>query len=237
MAKIILTKGGKILKEIPLVKERTNIGRRPHNDVVIEDVIISADHAAINMSFGEPVLEDLNSTNGTLVNGQPIKKHFLRNQDVIELAEYRFQFLVEPYTHDEHLDLASESIINEISLDLLRNHTYPKMWGATETLGIKRRSVSAIKLLNGASAGKEINLAKPLTTLGKLGMQVVVITEYAQEYWLSHVEGEVYPMINGCSIGTDTYCMSHGDVIDLVGMKIKFLDYKNLISIYPSKGI
>jgi pSer/pThr/pTyr-binding forkhead associated (FHA) protein len=217
MAKIILAKSGKILQEIALIKERVTIGRRPYNDVVIEDVAISGEHAVIAMNLNDALLEDLNSTNGTQVNGQPIKKHFLQNQDVIELADYRLQYVADTS--------ASDLAAIDVNVDLILNNIYPEMWDATATPSVKPRSVCAIKLLTGAIAGKEIDLAKPLTTLGQPGLQVAAIARHAHGYCLSHVEGEVYPMINGHSIGMDACFMSHGDVIDLAGMRLKFLAY------------
>lgn len=226
MAKIILAKGGKILQEIPLIKERITIGRRAHNDVVIEDVAISGEHALITINFNDALLEDLNSTNGTQVNGQPIKKHFLQNQDVIELADYRLRYVADTDACEERSDSTSKPTSNDINLDSILNNIYPKMWSATAAApSVKRRSVCAIKLLTGASAGKEIDLAKPLTTLGQPGLQVAAIARHAHGYCLSHVEGNVYPLINGHSIGDDVYFMSHGDVIDLAGTRMKFLAY------------
>ena len=86
MAKLILSMDGLVLKEIVLNKERLSIGRKPHNDIQIDNLAISGEHAVIVTILNDSFLEDLNSTNGTLVNGQPIKKHILRNKDVIELA-------------------------------------------------------------------------------------------------------------------------------------------------------
>lgn len=93
MAKIILTLGEKQLREIPLSKERVMIGRRPHNDIVIDDLAISGEHAIIVSTDRDAFLEDLNSTNGTKVNGQPVKKHYLQHQDCIELATYRLLYV------------------------------------------------------------------------------------------------------------------------------------------------
>ncbi|OGB25416.1 MAG: hypothetical protein A3I66_15290 [Burkholderiales bacterium RIFCSPLOWO2_02_FULL_57_36] len=225
MAKIILTKGDKILQEIVLVKERVTIGRRPHNDVVIEDIAISGEHAVIHTNFSEAVLEDLNSTNGVQVNGQPIKTHFLQNQDVVELAEYRLRYIAEIYGGEENSHAASAPMTQDIRLDLLLDSPYPNMRGAMVAPSVNSRSGCAIKLLNGACAGKQIDLTKPLTTLGQPGLQVAAIARIAQAYYLAHVEGTVYPLLNGHSIGANACNMAHGDVIDLVGARIKFLFY------------
>src|SRR5207237_1334129 len=95
MAKLILSMDGLVLKEIPLTKERTTIGRKPHNDIQIDNLAVSGEHAVIVTILNDSFLEDLGSTNGTVVNGNPIKKHFLQNNDVIELGKYKLKFIGE----------------------------------------------------------------------------------------------------------------------------------------------
>lgn len=95
MAKLILSMDGLVLKEIPLTKERTTIGRKPHNDIQIDNLAISGEHAVIVTILNDSFLEDLNSTNGTYINGQSVKKHFLQNGDVIELGKYRLKYVSE----------------------------------------------------------------------------------------------------------------------------------------------
>ena len=93
MAKLILSMDGLVLKEIPLTKERTTLGRKPHNDIQIDNLAVSGEHAVIVTILNDSFLEDLGSTNGTVVNGNPVKKHFLQNNDVIELGKYKLKFV------------------------------------------------------------------------------------------------------------------------------------------------
>src|SRR5260221_8610567 len=95
MAKLILSMDGLVLKEIALTKERTTIGRKPHNDIQIDNLAVSGEHAVIVTILQDSFLEDLGSTNGTVVNGQPIKKHFLQNNDIIELGKYKLKYVNE----------------------------------------------------------------------------------------------------------------------------------------------
>ena len=95
MAKLILSMDGLVLKEIPLSKERTTIGRKPHNDIQIDNLAVSGEHAVIVTILNDSFMEDLGSTNGTLVNGNSVKKHFLQNNDVIELGKYKLKFIQE----------------------------------------------------------------------------------------------------------------------------------------------
>lgn len=200
MAKIILAMNNVVMREISLSKERTTIGRSPHNDVVIDDRAISAEHAVIVTVDKDAFLEDLNSTNGTQVNGQPIKKHFLQENDVIELAQYRVTYVSSTSPGDH---VSAPSLIEGV---------------------FTRRSsgIGVIKVLNGANAGKETVLSKSLTTIGRPGLQVAVILRRSNGYFLTHVEGDAYPLVNGVSINPERHFMLHGDVIELAGVKIQF---------------
>src|SRR3954471_5702571 len=95
MAKLILSMDGLVLKEFSLTKEKTTIGRKPHNDIQIDNLAVSGEHAVIVTILTDSFLEDLGSTNGTLVNGQSVKKHFLQNNDVVELGKYKLKYMVE----------------------------------------------------------------------------------------------------------------------------------------------
>ncbi len=202
MAKIILSKDGKVVLEMTLRKERVTIGRRPHNDIVINDPAVSAEHAVIVALELDSFLEDLNSTNGTKVNGQPVKKHFLQNEDVIELAQYRITYLEGSHVRDGNLtDRATKP----------------------EDASSGASQVARIRMLTGASAGREIILNKPITTIGKPAWQIVAIMLQPQGYSIAHVEGENCLMINDVLIGVKSYQLAHGDVIDLPGARMQFL--------------
>src|SRR5881409_1825336 len=95
MAKLILSMDNLVLKESALANERTTIGRKPHNDIQIDNLAVSGEHAVIVTILQDSFLEDLGSTNGTVVNGQPVKKHFLQNNDIIELGKYKLKYVNE----------------------------------------------------------------------------------------------------------------------------------------------
>src|SRR6187549_950739 len=95
MAKLILSLDGSVIRELPLDKERITIGRKPQNDIQIENLAVSGEHACIVTILADSFLEDLGSTNGTLVNGNQVKKHILQNNDVIEIGKYKMKYVVE----------------------------------------------------------------------------------------------------------------------------------------------
>src|SRR5437588_4155608 len=118
MAKLILSMDGLVLKEIPLAKERTTIGRKPHNDIQIDNLAVSGEHAVIVTILNDSFLEDLGSTNGTVVNGNPIKKHFLQNNDVIELGKYKLKFVGEaaPAAAGEKADFEKTMVLRPAAM-------------------------------------------------------------------------------------------------------------------------
>src|SRR3972149_3289993 len=207
MAKLILSMDGLVLKEITLTKERTTIGRKPHNDIQIDNLAVSGEHAVIVTILNDSFLEDLGSTNGTLVNGQPIKKHFLQNADVIELGKYKLKYISDvPAAGKGPQDFEKTMVIrpggapkpgqapgpwtsqqaNTVSASqgmptMSTSQGMPAM-GASQpqtsmstSQPVAAGRVAAIQILSGANAGKEMELTKALTTLGKPGGQGAVI--------------------------------------------------------------
>jgi pSer/pThr/pTyr-binding forkhead associated (FHA) protein len=194
---------GLVLKEIGLNKDRMTIGRRSSNDIQIDNLAISGEHAVVVTILDDSFLEDLNSTNGTLVNGQPIKKHFLKNGDVVELGKYKLKYIVEAAPTDR---------------DFEKNPAPEPDAPSPE----EEPAVGVIQVLNGAKAGRELELTKTLTTLGKPGRQVAVIAHRAQGYFLTHVEGKTFPIVNGQTLDVQAYPLKDHDVIEIDGIKMEF---------------
>lgn len=190
MAKVVVTLNGQVQKEFNIDRARLNIGRRPGNDLVLDHLAVSGRHAAIDTTSEGTFILDLGSTNGTSVNGQPIKKHLLHHDDVIEMGKYQLKFVVEVDNY-------------QISPD--------------ETL-----KTGTIKVLNGANAGKEMVLSKPVTSLGSPGILVVSIAREGNRFKITFVEGKVFPKINGEAIDARPRVLEHGDEIDLSGTKMAF---------------
>jgi pSer/pThr/pTyr-binding forkhead associated (FHA) protein len=224
MAKLILSMDGLVLKEIPLTKERTTIGRKPHNDIQIDNLAVSGEHAVIVTILNDSFLEDLGSTNGTVVNGNPIKKHFLQNNDVVELGKYKLKFVGEaaPAATGDKADFEKTMVLrpSAIKAAAAAAAAAPAVTAAPPKPG--GQPLGAIQLLSGGNAGKELELTKPLTTLGKPGVQVAVLTRRPQGYFITHVEGEKRPTVNGAEIGAAPHSLKDHDVIELAGVKMEF---------------
>lgn len=230
MAKLILSMDGLVLKEILLNKERLTIGRKPHNDIQIDNLAISGEHAVVVTILNDSFLEDMNSTNGTLVNGQPIKKHFLRNNDVVELGKYKLKYMADlqvgsglPSEYEKTSAIRSGSFRPQ-DMQLVETGTksnvaplVPPPSPAANAL-----AAAAVQLLNGANAGKELDLTKTLTTLGKPGLQVAVIAKRPHGYFITHVEGVQYPIVNGRMLDAQAHQLKDHDVIEIAGTKMEF---------------
>ncbi len=251
MAKLILSMDGLVLKEIPLVKERTTIGRRATNDIQIDNLAMSGEHAVIVQILNDCFLEDLGSTNGTMVNGQPIKKHFLQHNDVIELGKYRLKYINEQTAATGQAEFEKTMILRPTAVPKVPgaprtgdtqigasagNATVPGAIASHTQAGAAAAAsapptppaapaatpLGAVQILNGPNAGKELELSKPLTTLGKPGVQVAVITRRPQGYFVTHVEGKDFPVVNGKALDSQAHALKDHDVIEISGTKMEF---------------
>ena len=186
MPKMIITLDGNVLKEVQLTKDRTSFGRRPYNDIVIDNMAVSGEHAVLQMLGSESHIEDLNSTNGTYVNGKVVKKQQLHHNDLVEIGKYQIQYL-------------DESQQSQVITS------------------------GTIKVLSGPAAGREMALVKPVTSLGKAGVSVATITRNARGFAFTHVEGDTPPAVNGAGVGNETVILRNGDLIDLAGTQMQFV--------------
>ena len=288
MAKLILSVDGQVLKEYQLTKERTLIGRKPHNDIPIDNLAVSGEHAAIITILNDSFIEDLGSTNGTMVNGKPVKKHFLQNNDVVEIGKHKLKYFNDAPTAATAADFEKTMIIRNpakaapppvadkgmgdtqtnlkaMAPDAPRPAATPPSASTTATsppapapvpatstsppapapsaapahapspapahapaappasaAGATPLREAAIQVLSGAAAGRTLDLTKNLTTIGKPGMQVAVITKRPNGYFITHVEGATYPTLNGASLGAQARALGDHDLIEIAGVKMEF---------------
>ena len=265
MAKLILSVDGTVLKEITLNKERTTLGRKPHNDIQVDNLAVSGEHAAIITILNDSFIEDLNSTNGTLVNGKPIKKHFLQNNDVIEIGKHKLKYFNDAPVAATSADFEKTMIIRKAPAAAPSAPAAPAMPVSDTQTNLKPLSMpgatsppapvaapaqpaaapaaaplrpnppappahdpngpardSAIQVLSGAAAGRTLDLTKNLTTIGKPGVQVAVITRRPTGFFITHVEGTTFPTINGVPLGAQAQQLGDHDLIEIAGVKMEF---------------
>ena len=324
MAKVIVSLDGLVLQEVTLSKERTTIGRKSHNDIHIDNLAVSGDHAAIVQVVEDHFIEDLGSTNGTLVNGKPVKRQLLKSNDVIELGKFKLEFVgrTAPQGQDA-ADYEKTMVFRRPAVPAAPAASGPQASPAPASAaartppaaspasqpapgpaaarsapaappasppspaaspaappvapataaaaaraavpapgpagtatppaaarpaaaaaGASPRAASsppaavareaavpsrsaqpwgAIRIVSGPGAGAERPLTKPVTTIGKAGVQVAMLTRRTQGYYLTHVEGSNQPQVNGQRIGAEPFPLNDHDVIELTGLKVEFL--------------
>ena len=274
MAKLILSLDGQLIKEFTLSKERTTIGRKPHNDIQIDNLAVSGEHAIIMTILNDSFLEDLGSTNGTLVNGQPVKKHFLQSSDTVEIGKYKLKYMNEAPASMNQAEFEKTMVLRAPaaaapkqqvreptdtqtniqatpnSSDIVANaqpaagaaaasaaptasalskpavspaaSPQPGQPAVPAAAAPPAQGIGTIQILSGANAGKELPLSKPLTTLGKPGIQVAVIAKRPQGYFLTHVEGANFPAVNGKTLDAQAHQLLDHDIIELAGVKMEF---------------
>lgn len=204
MPKMIVSLDGVVIKEVQLSKDRTSLGRRPYNDIVIDNLAVSGEHAVLQMSGGEVYVEDLNSTNGTYVNGKTVKKQLLQNGDAVEIGKYSIQYVRDAGTAGPARASAAAAA------------------AAATPDGVGTAGAS-IRVLSGAAAGREVPLLKVVTTIGKPGIAVAAITRRAHTFVIAHVEGQNKAVVNGVPVGTEPVTLKNGDLFELAGTKMQFI--------------
>ncbi len=217
MAKIIVSLDDNLIKIVPLNKDRMTLGRRPYNDIVVDNLAVSGEHAALQVIGHDYFIEDLNSTNGTYINEQKIKRQILKNGDTIEIGKYAIKYVQDGVT-------SQSATLNPVSASL--NVNDEKLVEEKKPLFEQTKFAEAyvaIKILSGASTGKELPLVKIVTTIGKPGEAVIAITKRPKSYMVAHVEGATRPSLNGVSFGIDAVPLKNGDLFELAGTAMQFI--------------
>ncbi len=214
MPKMIVSIDGVVIKEVQLTKDRTTLGRRPYNDIVIDNLAVSGEHAVIQLAGTEVSLEDLNSTNGTYINGKAVKKQMLANNDTVEIGKYKIKYVNEQ--QGEGFERTMVIKAGAAGFGASSPQAVPPM------AGVAPASNAAIKVLSGAAAGREVPLVKVVTTIGKPGVAVAAITKRPHGFVVAHVEGVNRPTLNGTPIGADPVTLKDGDVLELAGTQMQF---------------
>ena len=235
MAKLILSFDGAMIKTVELNKERTTIGRRPENDIQVDNLAVSGQHAVVTTILNDSVVEDMHSTNGTMVNGKIVQKHLLQHGDTIEIGKHMIKYVVENTTAKPYQDFAKTMVIRKpeagtggapaAPAQVLADAPVARPAPPPAPAPTAARE-AGLQILTGSNAGRVLDLNKSLTTLGKAGHQVAVFTRRPVGFFVTHVEGDVFPLVNGEAIGTQARQLNDQDTIEIAGTKMSFF-YKN----------
>lgn len=206
MPRIVIMMDGIVIREVELTKERTSLGRRPYNDIVIENLAVSGEHAAFFMTPRDVTIEDLNSTNGTFVNGKAIRKQLLKHGDELEVGKYKLRFESEQEPDFEETQMVS------------RHKPVHVVRPAAE-----RNVTGSIKVLSGPANGREMSLTKVVTTVGKPGVSIAAITHRGHYFSIHFIEGAETPVLNGIAITSEPIILKNGDHMVLAGTHMQFI--------------
>ncbi len=244
MARLMLSLDGQVLAEYNMNKERYTIGRLPDNDIRIDNPSVSGHHSLIINILNDSFLEDLNSTNGTYVNGKLIKKHAMQHGDVITVGHHQLRFVdtqsgdasqeefektmvINTSTQGEDRIRRVGQAVDQAAKSIAAKKTGPAAAPVEQAPAAVAISKAKLQVLSGAFAGRELELTKALTTLGRPGIQVAAITRRAEGYYIVHVdsgkEGD-YPLVNGTPIGPQARRLNDNDVVQLAGVKMGFFE-------------
>ncbi|MEE8320896.1 MAG: FHA domain-containing protein [Gammaproteobacteria bacterium] len=235
MAKLVLSMNGMVQGEFELDQERLTIGRKPDNDIPIDNLAVSGKHALIITILDDSFLEDLGSTNGTYINGKLVKKHALKDGDIVAIGKHELKYINEHASVDDDEfektmiikpGSASAAVAAAQAAEKAGVAAAPPTPTAATPAASGGMPLGRLTVLNGPIAGKELELTKALITLGKPGTQVAVISRRPQGYFLTHIEsdgdGKRYPVVNGEPIGPKAYQLKDSDLIELAGIRMEF---------------
>ncbi|MGW8420007.1 MULTISPECIES: FHA domain-containing protein [Comamonas] len=237
MPTLVISIDGAVIKEVQLTKERTTLGRRPYNDIVIENLAVSGEHAVLTISGGKVSIEDLRSTNGTYVNGRAIQKQDLLNGDLLDIGRYKIRFLdtVNADSSAPSPAQSSKKALAHISEEADSGYAKvasPSGFGEISSfsstiqgsLAALPERHAVIRMLTGSLAGREIPLFKVVTTLGKPGVAIASITQKPHGFVLTQLEGASEDLkLNGQVVGPLSVPLLNGDTVDLAGSTMRFV--------------
>lgn len=219
MPKVAVILDEQVIKEVELTKERTTLGRRPYNDIVIENLTVSGEHIALSMAGERVTVEDLNSTNGTYVGGRAIKTHLLQHGDVLEVGKYKIRFTSEPDG-----DAFEKTMIFKPGAAGMPPRPPAMAARPPSPAPVVHPELHGwIKVLSGNAAGREMALSKIVTTVGKPGVSVAAITQRRHGFVVHHVEGSDRLLLNGVPVAEEPSELKNGDLIVLAGTQMQFL--------------
>lgn len=203
MARLIITHQGTVIKEYDLSKEKVTVGRKPSNDIILDDPTVSGLHAAF-LHMQHTYIEDMNSTNGIMLNGKTVNKRQLNHGDIVQIGQHEFKFIDDAVQDFEKTVVIAPQV--------------------QETKQEKKAVKASVVIAKGAKAGDSIALNKPYTKLGSAS-QVAVIARRGQSYYLMPMTGGAQgdsPKLNGRQIGAESMLLGDGDVIEVAATELKF---------------
>jgi len=223
MAKLVLSKEGEVAGHYFLDAARFVIGREPSSDLCIDAASVSKQHATVTTTGNDQILQDLGSTNGTLVNGVRVTRHILQHGDVIEIGACQIKYTNQKAQPDMDFDKTMIMPALAVEADSAPGNASLQAAAPSARGARGKFPLGALKGVAGTHAGREIELSRVLATIGHPGRQLAVINRRPHGYFITHVEGRKSPLVNDKPIGTEPRALQANDVIEVAGEKLVFL--------------
>ncbi|MDH5785801.1 MAG: FHA domain-containing protein [Chromatiales bacterium] len=198
MSKLTLLFKGKKLKVVQLPRGEVAIGSDPGCQVHIDSLAIDPRHATITTEDNVSILRDLSgpqAEGALMVNGTKVSEHTLQDGENIQIGKHTLEFSFSPTSDADDTYAAAKEAATKSA------------W---------------LQILTGNNVGKTINLKNKMTNLGKAGVQTAVIARRGDGYFLTHLEGEHSPKVDGVPIGEKSHKLEDGSVIQLGNVKMQF---------------
>ncbi len=190
--RLLVSSGRSPARIVPVAKECLTIGRRPYNDIPLDDLTVSGEHAIVRTRGTESVVHDLDSRNGTLVNGMAVKQRVLCDGDVIDVGIYRLRYVLD------------RTALGDAA--------------GPESL----QPVAFVDFLSGPLAGTSQRIDRAITRVAGYAEQVAVISRRKGRFHITHLEGLTFPQVNGEEVGLTARPIVDGDLIELAGVMLRF---------------
>ncbi len=210
MAKLTLAFKDTVLKVIVVDAGEMLIGSDPSCNIFIDSLALQPRHASITTAQRKSILRDLsNGDTGTFVNDKKLDGEYqLKHDDIIRVGKHTLIFATDPADELSTDDAVPKAVDPAEEIPVITAKGKPKdAW---------------LQIMNGANVGRTISLNRNLTNLGKAGVQMAVIAHRGDGYFLSHLEGERTPQIDGKSIGENSHKLEDGNVIQIGNVKMQF---------------
>ena len=234
MTKIVLKFRDAPLKEILVEKELITIGRKPDNDIEIDNLAVSGHHARIFKAGDWFLIEDLDSLNGTFVNGKMIKESPLKNGDEILVGKHVLEFLSTDLamTNEPEAVLKKGKVGETMVIDTKVQQEMLAQTSKDKSSTSGSEPIARFVVMEGSAGQKEYELTERVTSIGKdssakIRLKGLFAPKFAafvnrskEGYYLNPAGGKEIKVNEG-AVST-RYKLQAGDVIQVAGLKIHF---------------
>jgi pSer/pThr/pTyr-binding forkhead associated (FHA) protein len=216
--KLILTLDGEVVREYPLGMQTLSLGRKHGNDIQLNDLTASGRHALISSIPNYVFIEDLDSTNGTLVNGNHIKKVALEHGDVIQIGHHQFTYLCqEEAKYEPTMFVKAEFDETQFIYEDDAHQSH-----------VKGQPLAGLRSLAGSLTKPVMELRKAYSSIGFQGKRMALISRGSKGYTITAVvstrsrRATDIPLVNGIPISTEPQRLQENDIINIAGFEVEF---------------